>query len=303
MDWWIVKQLRAMVLEDLRDFVPQGYFESEAERFKFYDGIKISAHFSSELRWGYLAGKLGKRLIFESTAIMSARQVSASEVLMNLGVLAAAEAAQGVTTQLSKDAKEAAVSDGNAGAVAEQLGHQQIPTLSNNVIGALEQYLRYLTPLEAAPFSPLLISVPFEEGIEDKTTDEQPNIRLLINRMTIALDNSDPSGVLHASASIFETMAKGIIGIDAIQDQTLASFFERYRKDSGLPEEVLDYILSIYKRRNTEPLAGHGSTKSPNITKQEAIILAELTRAFVKIERQLHVMNIRLNGSEKITNK
>lgn len=147
-----------MVLQDLRDFVPQGYFESEAERFKFYDGIKISAHFSSELRWGYLAGKLGKRLIFESTAIMSARQVSASEVLMNLGVLAAAEAVQGVTTQSSKDAKEAAVSDGNAGAVAEQPGRQQILTLSNNVIGALEQYFRYLKPLEAKPFRPLLFS-------------------------------------------------------------------------------------------------------------------------------------------------
>ena len=157
-DWWIVKQLRAMVLEDLRDFVPQGYFESEAERFQFHDGTKNSAHFSRELRWGYLAGKLGKRLFFESTATMSARQVSASEVLMNLGMLAAAEAAQGVTTQLSKDAKEAAVSDGNAGAVAEQLGHQQIPTLSNNVIGALEQYLRYLKPLEAKPFRPLLFS-------------------------------------------------------------------------------------------------------------------------------------------------
>jgi hypothetical protein len=157
-DWWIMKQLRAMVLEDLRDFVPQGYFESEAERFKFHDGIKNSAHFSRELRWGYLAGKLGKRLFFESIATMSARQVSASEVLMNLGMLAAGEAAQGVTTQLSKDAKKAGVSDGNAGAVAEQLGHQQIPTLSNNVIGALEQYLRYLKPLEAKPFRPLLFS-------------------------------------------------------------------------------------------------------------------------------------------------
>jgi hypothetical protein len=56
------------------------------------------------------------------------------------------------------------VSDGNAGAVAEQLGNQQIPTLSNNVRGALEQYLRYLTPLEARPFLPLLESVPYVIG-------------------------------------------------------------------------------------------------------------------------------------------
>ena len=137
------------------------------------------------------------------------------------------------------------------------------------------------------------------DGIEYNTEDEHPNIRLLVNRMNVAIENGDPSGVLHASASIFETMAKDIISIDSIQDQTLASFFSRYRKNSGLPEEVLDYILSIYKRRNTEPLAGHGSTKPSSITKAEAVILAELTKAFVRIERQLHAMSIRLEGGDK----
>ncbi|MDP1594366.1 MAG: hypothetical protein Q8L80_09030 [Gallionella sp.] len=102
MDWWILKQLRAMILTDLRDFVPHGYFESEVEKFKLDDRITGADHFSHELRWGYLAGDLGRRLFFKSTAIMSARQVSASEVLMNLGMLAGAEAAQGSTTQLSK---------------------------------------------------------------------------------------------------------------------------------------------------------------------------------------------------------
>lgn len=156
MDWWIVKQLRAMILTDLRDFVPPGYFESEAENFKLDSGITGSDYFSHELKWGYLAGDLGRRLFFESTAIMSARQVSASEVLMNLGMLAGAEAAQGVTTRLLEMAEVKGVSDGNSGAVAKQLEDQQIPTLSNNVSGALKQYLRYLTPLEAAPFLPLL---------------------------------------------------------------------------------------------------------------------------------------------------
>lgn len=286
MDWWIVKQLRAMVLNDLREFVPHGYFENEVENLKLHDQIKNSDHFNRELKWGYLAGNLGKMLFFESNVIMSARQVSASEVLMNLGMLACAEAAQGVTMQISKTAKEAGISDGNAGTVAEQLDLQHIPTLSDNVEGALEQYLRYLTPHEAEPFVPLLRSVVV--CISDKSTDEHPNILVLINRMTTALDHGDPSGVLHASASIFETMAKEIVGIDAVQDQTLASFFNRYRKNSGLPEVVLDYILSIYKRRNIEPLASHGSIKSPTVTKPEAVILAELTKAFVRIERQLH---------------
>jgi len=159
MDWWTIKQLRAMVLMDLRDFVPQDYFESEAETFKLDDRMANSDHLSNELRWGYLASKLGQKLFFKSTSIMSARQVSASEVLMNLGMLASTEAAQGAAVQLSKDAKAIGVSDGNAGAVAEQLENQQIPTLSDNVRGALEQYLRYLTPFEAEPFFPLLGSL------------------------------------------------------------------------------------------------------------------------------------------------
>ncbi len=123
--------------------------------------------------------------------------------------------------------------------------------------------------------------------------DEHPNIRLLINRMDDALQRNDYSAVLHASASIFETLAKDIVGIPSVQNQTLASFFDRYRNDSSLPEEVLNYILNIYQRRSTEPLAGHGSLAEPNINREEAIILSEMTKAFIRIERQL--ANIRIN--------
>jgi len=129
--------------------------------------------------------------------------------------------------------------------------------------------------------------------------DEHPNIRLLINRMDSSIKNGDPAGTLHASASVFETLAKDIVNTDSIQNQSLASFFERYRNDSELPDEILDYILEIYRKRNIEPLAGHGSTRPTNITPKDAIILAEMTRAFVRIERQLSVMSIRLEGSEE----
>lgn len=156
MDWWIVKQLRAMILTDLRDFVPPGYFESEVETFKLDSRMTGADHFSHERRWGYLAGVLGRKLFFESTAIMSARQVSASDVLMNLGHLASEEASQGENTQLSKDAEARGVSDCNAGVLAKQSRDQRIPTLQNNVNGALKQYLSYLTPFEAEPFLPLL---------------------------------------------------------------------------------------------------------------------------------------------------
>lgn len=124
----------------------------------------------------------------------------------------------------------------------------------------------------------------------DSTLDEpvvHPNIRILLNRMDNALLDGDYSGVLHASASIFETMAKDIVCSPGVQNQTLGNFFESYRKNSHLPSEVLDYILAIYKSRNITPLAGHGSTKSPSINKEEAISISEMTKAFVNIEYKL----------------
>jgi len=145
------------------------------------------------------------------------------------------------------------------------------------------------------------VDISMIKDIEDTLTDEHPNIRFLFNRMDNAIENDDPAAVLHTSASIFETMAKDIVSIDSIQDQTLGSFFERYRGDSGLPGELLDYIISIYGRRNTEPLAGHGSTRPTSIAPKEAVILAEMTKAFVRIERELQRMSIRSERCEQTT--
>jgi hypothetical protein len=119
------------------------------------------------------------------------------------------------------------------------------------------------------------------------TPVEHPNIRVLMDRMDDAAARDDRAGILHASASIFETMAKDVVGIQNVQDQTLKSFFERYRKESTLPDEILDYILAVYEARNVTPLAGHGSTQVPNLSREEAITLAEMTKAFVKIEYRL----------------
>jgi hypothetical protein len=132
---------------------------------------------------------------------------------------------------------------------------------------------------------------PIDE-IEGGDDDEIPNIRVLVQRMDAALEQDDHAGVLHSSASIFETLAKDIVAISSVQDQTLASFFGRYKKDSRLPEPVLDYMLELYQRRNTEPLAGHGQLKPPTVTKDEAVVLTEMTKAFVRIERQLSNVQI-----------
>lgn len=155
-DWWVVKQLRAMVLTDLRELIPKDYLEGDVEKFRLQFEFENSAHYSRELRWGYWAADLGRKLFFESNSMMTPRQMSASEMLMHLGMLAGAEAAQGATAQLSKTAAAKGFPDSGAERVAEKLRLEHVPTLRNNVTEGLKQYFLHLTPFEAKPFLSLL---------------------------------------------------------------------------------------------------------------------------------------------------
>lgn len=128
------------------------------------------------------------------------------------------------------------------------------------------------------------------ETVED--SQEHPNIRKLIKRMDTAFNDEDYSGVLHASASVFETLAKDVVDIASVQHKPLGGFFEGYRNRSRLPEPVLDFILEIYKKRNVEPLAGHGSTQPPSIEREEAVVLIEMTKTFVRLERKLAIPQV-----------
>ena len=134
-------------------------------------------------------------------------------------------------------------------------------------------------------------SIESSDRLGENTLLMHPNMHVLINRLDDSLIRNDYASVLHASASIFETLAKDIVRIPTVQDKTLKSFFERYRQDSNLPDEILDYILGIYELRNTTPLAGHGSTRTPSITREAAVTLSEMTKAFVKIEYTLRKDN------------
>jgi hypothetical protein len=134
--------------------------------------------------------------------------------------------------------------------------------------------------------------LPLAELKELASSQNQPhwhaNIRLLVSRMEDAKTTGDHASLLHAGASIFETLAKQVIGTTTVQNQTLGGIFTRYRKDSSLPEPVLDYIKDLYDRRGSEPLAAHGSlAEPPNLSEQEAVTLIETTKAFVAIEYRL----------------
>ena len=121
-----------------------------------------------------------------------------------------------------------------------------------------------------------------------ESVEPHANIRLLFNRAESALSSSDYSQLIHNCASIFETLAKDILADPNVDPHTLGSFFEKYRKTSALPDPVLDFILDQYKLRNRVPLAGHGSRlPSPAMTNEQATMLVEMTRAFVKTEYRL----------------
>ena len=156
MDWWIYRQLRSSVISDLREFVPVGYFEEGKEAFSLDSRLPNAERLSLELYWGCRAGALGKKLFFDSSLDMTARQRSACDVLMNLGMLIATEAAQNITNNLSEYTDSLGVSDDNSAAILEQLGSEHIPTAKENVKGALKLYINHIPEREASIYNQLI---------------------------------------------------------------------------------------------------------------------------------------------------
>jgi hypothetical protein len=118
------------------------------------------------------------------------------------------------------------------------------------------------------------------------------NIGVLFQRMADCWKRNDYGGVLHASASIFETMAKDVVQNPAVENQTLAGFFEQYRRHSALPRPSLDLILDTYRRRNTTPLAGHGGTGTPQISREQAKEIVTVTSEFVRHEYKSRALRV-----------
>jgi hypothetical protein len=167
LNWWTQKQLRSMLMTDLSNLIPVGYFESKTDTFALNAAIANSGHISNEMRWGYLAGTLGKKLFFDNAIQMTARQKSAAEVLMNLGMYVSVTAAQQSCNALTELADKKGLPDGNAKEVSLQIQNQQLPVLTDNVNASLTQYLLHFSKEEAEPFSSLLHQ---DKSIKSKTS-------------------------------------------------------------------------------------------------------------------------------------
>lgn len=114
--------------------------------------------------------------------------------------------------------------------------------------------------------------------------DTSPNLRTILRRMDSYLNDEDYAAVLLNSAMAIEFISKQIYGSSKIYNQSFGSYFEGYKNKTTLPEPIIDWMLQIYKRRNTEPLASHGSPLPPSITCEEASLIAEMTKAFIRYE-------------------
>lgn len=150
--WWIYKQLRSQVMTDLQKHIPENYFSHIDARLKINKSFNSANYLESEMQWGYKAGTLGKKLFFDNSIIMTAKERSASEVLMHLGLLATAEVSQKMCEELAVKATERGIDDGNSNVVSKQLKTFDIPTFQANLQGGLTQYLKHLQGAELAPF-------------------------------------------------------------------------------------------------------------------------------------------------------
>lgn len=175
MNSWTLKQLRALVLSDLNAFIPKDYFNQKIESLWLNNSFISNEYLSFENQWGYLAAKLGHKLYFHTSTNLSPRQVAASEVLMNLGMLASAEVSLSACEQIQTKAMDKKIDDGNAGNVAAQLRTESIPNLQENIRGSLEQYLHHLPHEETRPYVSLgkneeqnaVIASPHRQTTED----------------------------------------------------------------------------------------------------------------------------------------
>jgi hypothetical protein len=184
MDSWVLQQLRVAVLSDLEEFIPKNYFETE--EIQLHDSLKGKDLLSFEITWGILAAKLGTKLHSKPPKSFSARQVSACDILMNLGMLASSEASLNVTEQISSKALNNDVFDCNSGNVANQIKTEHIPIFHKNILGALEQYAYHLSFDEIKPYISLL---PENKQKEIKDMAQEKS-KVINNNINISGDNN-----------------------------------------------------------------------------------------------------------------
>lgn len=141
MDHWVLRQIRAMVLTDLKAFIPEGHFEKRIERI-WLTNVKNADYHNENFQWGYKAFDLRKLVLFPPNG-MTSRQVSAADVLMNMGLFSLTETAKRVTEDLSAQYKAKGLPDCAAKGVHER-NQANLDSAERDLTAALKGYRLHL---------------------------------------------------------------------------------------------------------------------------------------------------------------
>lgn len=134
----------------------------------------------------------------------------------------------------------------------------------------------------------LKISFSYKEDSADEI-DRVANVGTLFNRIESAMERADYAEVLHASASIFETIMRDVMNIPG-NKMTFDSMMKNgFKEKSGLPEWVTDQMNKIYIDRGRKPIAAHGAVEEPGLTRRDAMEIVEFTKMVVKMQRDIQV--------------
>lgn len=163
---------------------------------------------------------------------------------------------------------------------------------ANNLLGEADSSAR----LKEASDGKIRVSLEPLPGSVDLDEEANPNLRTVISRMENSIKDGDYASVLHSSALAIETISKERMDSQGVNDQTFGSYVEGYRKRSKLPDPIINWMLEIYNRRSAEPLAGHGQLAPPTISGDEAVLIAEMTKAFVRFERWASIQEVTRNS-------
>ncbi|MEH6460851.1 hypothetical protein [Chitinimonas sp. JJ19] len=159
MDSWILLQVRALTLCDLKDLIPEGYY----------------ANAGNEIDSGRADYTIGMTLYKgESTSPgLSPRQVSAADVLLNIGLYRFTNAAVADHVRVPIDLRN--------------YYESSLPQLKTNLLGALNAYVMYLTEMEEKPVYAILNaenSQPLPELVRYRSYEQ---LRNEVNTMFLEL--------------------------------------------------------------------------------------------------------------------
>ena len=168
----LISQLKAEVSSELKEFIPQGYFDQDLEGFKFNKYLDPDGFLTKQIQWGHLAARLGNELLQSNIQIMTAKQKCASQVLLFIGLYESTYVGKKITEKNHSLACEKNLIENSAHLVLED--HKlHLKVHEKSIKSSLNQYLLYVDSDKSKAFYPIftetdLIDFRLKQSFEKK---------------------------------------------------------------------------------------------------------------------------------------